>query len=255
MEWEFDEMPVFRVNHTKDYTTLSNYHFREKNMSLKAKGLLSLMLSLPDNWDYSINGLVALSKDGINAVKAALSELKEFGYLTIDESRQQGKIGYTYNVYESPELKSKLTVAEKPSTVNRSLKTVDGKTVNDFTAAVNQRQLNTNISNTKELNTKELNTKDKGANRRFTPPTLEEVEAYCIERNNNIDAEQFIDYYEARGWELSKGRKVKDWKACIRTWEKNGYSNKQINRHNTNPVAQELDDFYNMASNWAESEG
>ena len=171
MEWEFDEMPVFRVNHTKDYTTLSNYHFREKNMSLKAKGLLSLMLSLPDNWDYSINGLVALSKDGINAVKAALSELKEFGYLTIDESRQQGKIGYTYNVYESPELKSKLTVAEKPSTVNRSLKTVDGKTVNDFTAAVNQRQLNTNISNTKELNTKVSNTE----NKYFDDPELNET--------------------------------------------------------------------------------
>ena len=59
---------------------------------------------------------------------------------------------------------------------------------------------------------------------RFTPPTVEEVEEYCRERDNGIDAEHFIDYYEARGWELSKGRKVKDWKACVRTWERNNRS-------------------------------
>ena len=55
--------------------------------------------------------------------------------------------------------------------------------------------------------------------RKFTPPTLEEVTAYCQERNNGIDPQRFIDWYQARGWELSKGTKVKDWKACVRTWE------------------------------------
>jgi hypothetical protein len=59
--------------------------------------------------------------------------------------------------------------------------------------------------------------------KRFTPPTVDEVKAYCRERNNNIDAEYFIDYYEARNWELNKGRKVKDWKACVRTWEHNDF--------------------------------
>ena len=56
---------------------------------------------------------------------------------------------------------------------------------------------------------------------RFTPPTLEEVRQYCEERKNGIDAEHFIDYYAARGWELKQGQKVKDWKACVRTWEQN----------------------------------
>lgn len=59
--------------------------------------------------------------------------------------------------------------------------------------------------------------------KRFSPPSLDEVKEYCKERKNNIEPQQFIDYYTARGWELSKGRKVKDWKACIRTWERNGY--------------------------------
>ena len=65
----------------------------------------------------------------------------------------------------------------------------------------------------------------------FTPPTLEEVKAYCIERNNNIDAEYFIDFQEARGWVLSNGKKMKDWKATIRTWERNNYNQKPVNKN------------------------
>ena len=64
----------------------------------------------------------------------------------------------------------------------------------------------------------------------FTPPTLEEVKAYCIERNNNIDAEYFIDFQEARGWVLSNGKKMKNWKATIRTWEKNNFNKRTSNK-------------------------
>ena len=91
--------------------------------------------------------------------------------------------------------------------------------------------------------------------KRFTPPTLEEVIAYCNERNNNIDANHFIDYYTSNGWLVGKN-KMKDWKAAIRTWERNGYSQSRQSKPNKpiNQTAQELDDFYNMASGWAESE-
>ena len=65
----------------------------------------------------------------------------------------------------------------------------------------------------------------------FKPPTLEEVKAYCLERNNNIDAEYFIDFQEARGWVLSNGKKMKDWKATIRTWEKNNFNRKPVNKN------------------------
>ena len=64
----------------------------------------------------------------------------------------------------------------------------------------------------------------KKGKRQFVKPTVEEVKAYCAERGNNVNAEQFIDYYEARGWELTKGRKMVDWKAAVRTWERNGYN-------------------------------
>ena len=62
-------MSVFKIEKTKDFTIMSNYHFRDMNLSLKAKGLLSYMLSLPDDWDYSLNGLASVSKEGIKAIK------------------------------------------------------------------------------------------------------------------------------------------------------------------------------------------
>ena len=98
---------------------------------------------------------------------------------------------------------------------------------------------------------------EKSKAKRFTPPTLEEVTAYCIERNNSVDAQHFIDYYTSNGWLVGKN-KMKDWKAAVRTWERNGYScNTKANssQYKANTKAQELDDFYNVASGWAESEG
>ena len=85
--------------------------------------------------------------------------------------------------------------------------------------------------------------------KRFTPPTLEEVQAYCNERQNNVDPQHFIDYYTSNGWLVGKN-KMKDWKAAVRTWERNGFSStkKQTTK------AQELSDFYNTAKEWAESE-
>ena len=65
----------------------------------------------------------------------------------------------------------------------------------------------------------------------FEPPTVEEVKEYCIERNNNIDAEYFVDFQEARGWVLSNGKKMKDWKATIRTWERNNYNRTHVNKN------------------------
>lgn len=98
-------MGVIRVNKTKNYTVLSNYHFKEKNMSLKAKGLLSLMLSLPDSWNYTIAGLVSLSKDGKDSVMSGLSELEKFGYLIrTQKTNEKGQFsGVEYHIYEQPQ--------------------------------------------------------------------------------------------------------------------------------------------------------
>lgn len=144
-------MAVIRVNKTKDYTVMSNIHLKEKDMSLKAKGLLSLMLSLPEDWDYSITGLVALCKENESAIKSTLGELKYFGYLIVTKKMpnetESGRIEYEYNVYEQPHLKQALE--------NLSV---------EYQQVENQGQLNTNNKDTKELNTKYNKEKNKKEN-------------------------------------------------------------------------------------------
>ena len=99
-------MATIRVHKTKNYTVMSNTHLRDKKLSLKAKGLLSVMLSLPDNWDYSIAGLVAICKENETAVKSALNELKDNNYVVVTKenpTKSNGeRIKYTYEVYEEP---------------------------------------------------------------------------------------------------------------------------------------------------------
>ena len=130
-------MAIIRVNKTKNYTVMSNYHLHEKDMSLKAKGLLSIMLSLPDDWDYSIDGLIKLSKDGKDSVTAAILELEKLGYLVRTQAKDKsGRFsGYDYDVYENPMTGEPLT--ENPLTENPT-------------------QLNTNNQNNKEQNTKRI---------------------------------------------------------------------------------------------------
>lgn len=104
-------MSVIRVNKTKDYTVMSNYHLRDKNLSLKAKGLLSQMLSLPEDWDYTVKGLCAINKENETAINSTLKELKEAGYLIVTKKMPDktatGRIEYTYDIYESPKQKGK----------------------------------------------------------------------------------------------------------------------------------------------------
>ena len=102
-------MAVFRVNKATDYTTVSTQHLQNRDLSLKAKGLLTLMLSLPNNWDYSVMGLVALSKDGRDSVMSTLSELSDNGYISIESFRNgKGQYESIYNVYEKPNRKNRI---------------------------------------------------------------------------------------------------------------------------------------------------
>ena len=128
-------MPVIRVNKTKDYTVMANYHFRDKNLSLKAKGLLSMMLSLPDGWGYSVEGLVKLSADGRESIMATLKELEKFKYLKRSQSRDRsGKLGEAiYDIFEQPW--SGFPMTAKPTS---------GKPSSENPTLLNTNKLNTN---------------------------------------------------------------------------------------------------------------
>lgn len=139
-------MSVFRVNKTKDYTVMSNHHLRDKALSLKAKGLLSMMLALPEDWDYSVNGLVSICKEDVRAVKSALAELKEQGYLVVTKLYPNGerkRIEYVYDIFERPQ-EARSQEVQNVAVENVPLQNVELQNVT---------QLNTKESNTKELNT------------------------------------------------------------------------------------------------------
>ena len=194
-------MAVFRVNRNKNYTHMANYHFMDKSLSWKAKGILSNMLSLPENWDYSLAGLATLASDGMSATRAAIKELEEHGYLERKPIRNGGKfVDWEYLIYEKP-------LEEKPVAENQQV---------EKPQVENHTQLSTKESSTKQSNTKKSSTK------RFIPPTLEEVQKYCQERKNNVDAKKFFDYFTASDWVDAKGNPVRNWKQKIITWESYG---------------------------------
>ena len=146
-------MAVFRIDKTRDYTVMSNHHLRNTELSLKAKGLLSLMLSLPDNWDYTTKGLARICKDGVDSICAAVRELEEHGYVIRERVRgangQLGSIEYTIleqPAEPSPERENPVQV--KPILENPVLE----KPEQENPAQSNKDKSNTDLSITEQSN-------------------------------------------------------------------------------------------------------
>ena len=143
-------MSTFRVNKNVNYTVMSNHHLQDKRLSLKAKGLLSYMLSLPDEWDYRLKGLTTGCRDGIDSVRSTVRELEARGYLRRSKVRDaRGRIvDYNYEVFELPQKESAEDVpvpaSDSPSSENPT---------SGFPTLENPIQQNTNKQNTKRQST------------------------------------------------------------------------------------------------------
>ena len=112
-------MPVFRIERTHDYTVMSNHHLKNQQLSLKAKGLLSMMLSFPDDWNYSERGLAAICKEGVDAIHSAIKELEKAGYMERHQLRGKGGriIDTEYVIYEKPHVSD----AAPPGEINTQI--------------------------------------------------------------------------------------------------------------------------------------
>ena len=133
-------MSVFKIEKNKGYTVMSNYHLRDKSLSYKAKGLLSFMLSLPDDWDYSLNGLVSISKESRDGIRTILKELQEHHYLEIEKVRgEKGYFEYNYLIYEIPQFIDLDNERNNPDMLTPHLDNPNVET---------NPQINTNIINT-----------------------------------------------------------------------------------------------------------
>lgn len=145
-------MSVFRVERNRNYTVMSNYHLRDRRLSLKAKGLLSQMLSLPEDWDYTLGGLAQINREKIDAIRAAVRELEVSGYIVRSRERDaKGRLrGADYVIYEQPQAQTPVLnspMLENPMLENPTL---------DFPTSENPTQLNKDKQNKELQNTDSL---------------------------------------------------------------------------------------------------
>jgi len=200
------ETRFIKTKKERNYTVLDNTFLKDKSLSWKAKGLMAYFLSLPDDWTIHFSEIEKHATDGKASLRSAINELKEKGYLRAEQKRVDNRFAeMVYTIIENPAEDFPLTDFQQ---------TEKQKTGNQFTE--NQPLQNTN--NNKLL--KGQNTYCScSTQQQFKKPTIKEIQDYCSERGNKINAEYFFDYYEAKGWLLGNG-KMKDWKAVIRNWEK-----------------------------------
>ena len=180
-------MAVFRIDKTKDYTVMANHHLRNKTLSLKAKGLLSLMLSLPESWDYTTKGLAAICRDGVDSICATVRELEKAGYIkrrrVRDDHGRLGEIEYT--ILERPEEAEPPPKREKPVLENPVLeKPEQGKPEQEKPV----EQLNTKKSNTKESKTDLSNTQS------FFPSEVSAADGPTVGRELRAEIQEQIEY-------------------------------------------------------------
>ena len=183
-------------------------------------------------------------KWGISKIQKTKQTLKEHGLIDIVQRRKDGKIeGWfikvSYLVSERKADEIKINVQESNNTQNEQVENCTSS--NEETNALKEKikclkkeieMLKNNNIGENDNTPKSENTPKAEKKERFKAPNVEEVQAYCTERGNNIDAQHFVDYYSARGWMLGKNH-IKDWKACIRTWERNDSFKPQ--KHNEQP--------------------
>lgn len=192
-------MSVFKIEKTKDYTVMSNYHLRDRNLSYKAKGLLSFMLSLPEDWDYSLAGLCAISKESRDGIRSILKELQEHHYVEIEKVRgDKGYFEYNYLIYEIPHFIEIQNELNNPDMENPHL---DNPNVETTT------QINTNIINTN----KQIDKDDKTISSFFMPEEHNILTLELVNRGFINETDTQIFYYDKLFEDLlSDGNSYKD---------------------------------------------
>lgn len=184
-------MSVFKIKKNKNFTIMSNYHLKDMKLSLKAKGLLSYMLSLPEDWDYSLKGLCAICKESKDSIRSALKELENFNYLKIEKTKNnKGYFEYNYLIYEIPNCTPDMDYPHM-----------------DEPDMENQPQINTNIKNTK----KEIDKGDKTKSPFFIAENHNYLTLELINRKYIGKEDSQIFYYDKLFEELlDSGYEYKD---------------------------------------------
>lgn len=214
---------IMRADHTDGFFLIQNEPARDERLSLAARGLLVYMLSMSNDWAFSISGLMQALKLSRQTAVNLVKELEDAGYVIIKKEQDgRGRFsGKSWTVYELPQNRSQ-------ENRNTEKQTTAGTVV--YKTDIRQNRSSVFQTNKKDQYIERpIYKKDQRVNsttrtrEKFTPPTLEDVAAYCRERKNNVDPQRWLDHYTSNGWRVGKNP-MKDWKAAVRTWERSGFN-------------------------------
>ena len=237
--FDSDELKI--LESMKDGYLYSNILLKLYLRSLKNDGKLVVNERIP----YNAEMLASVTGHQVGTIKQALSMFKELGLIEVLENGAiymldiQNFIGKGSTEADRQRLYDRRISEERKQnklTQSRNLEEICKKSPPEI-----EIELEKDIEIEKEINSSASTTTKR---KRFEKPTLSQITQYCLERNNNVNAEQFYDYYESNGWKVGKNA-MKDWKACVRTWERNGYDKPIKKKNNKQDALNDMRDLMN----------
>jgi predicted phage replisome organizer len=238
--FDSDELKI--LESMKDGYLYSNILLKLYLRSLKNDGKLVVNERIP----YNAEMLASVTGHQVGTIKQALSMFKELGLIEVLENGAiymldiQNFIGKGSTEADRQRLYDRRISEERKQnklTQLRNLEEICKKSTPEI-----EIELEKDIEIEKEIHSSAKSTTTK--RKRFEKPTLSQITQYCLERNNNVNAEQFYDYYESNGWKVGKNA-MKDWKACVRTWERNGYDKPIKKKNNKQDTLNDMRDLMN----------
>ena len=238
--FDSDELKI--LESMKDGYLYSNILLKLYLRSLKNDGKLVVNERIP----YNAEMLASVTGHQVGTIKQALSMFKELGLIEVLENGAiymldiQNFIGKGSTEADRQRLYDRRISEERKQnklTQSRNLEEICKKSTPEI-----EIELEKDIEIEKEIHSSAKSTTTK--RKRFEKPTLSQITQYCLERNNNVNAEQFYDYYESNGWKVGKNA-MKDWKACVRTWERNGYDRPIKKKNNKQDTLNDMRDLMN----------
>ena len=237
--FDSDELKI--LESMKDGYLYSNILLKLYLRSLKNDGKLVVNERIP----YNEEMLASVTGHQVGTIKQALSMFKELGLIEVLENGAiymldiQNFIGKGSTEADRQRLYDRRISEERKQnklTQSRNLEEICKKSTPEI-----EIELEKDIEIEKKINSSASTTTKR---KRFEKPTLSQITQYCLERNNNVNAEQFYDYYESNGWKVGKNS-MKDWKACVRTWERNGYDKPIKKKNNKQDTLNDMRDLMN----------
>lgn len=234
--FDSDELKI--LESMKDGYLYSNILLKLYLRSLKNDGKLVVNERIP----YSADMLASVTGHQVGTIKQALSIFKDLGLIDVLDN---GAI-YMLDIQNfigkgSSEADRKREYRQRIETDRTNVQT-NLRQISDKSTPEIEIELEKDIEIEKEIHSSAKSTTTK--RKRFEKPTLSQITQYCLERNNNVNAEQFYDYYESNGWKVGKNA-MKDWKACVRTWERNGYDKPIKKKNNKQDALNDMRDLMN----------